>query len=161
MNNFTTDKNNNKIHATALIGNNVTLGKNNIIGPYCVIGYPGAIRNSDLKDGKVIIGNNNNFMSYIAVMIGEQGDTIIKNNNLIMNYVNIGHNVVIENNNEVGVGTILGGHCQIYNNTKIKLGCTIRTFVKIHNNSLIGMGSNVVKDVPPYQTVYGNPARCQ
>lgn len=153
------DKNNNSIHPTSIIYPNVTLGKNNFIGPYCVLGYPGAIRDSEKYEGRVVIGDNNNFMNYISIMIGKEGDTVIGDNNLIMNYVNIGHNVSIGSNNEIGVGAILGGHCSIHNNTKIKLNCTVRTFVSIGDNSLVGMGSNVVKDVPPSQTVYGNPAK--
>ena len=119
----------------------------------------GAIRDFVKYEGRVVIGDNNNFMNYVSIMIGKEGDTIIGNSNLIMNYVNIGHNVFIGNENEIGVGAILGGHCSIHNNTKIKLNCTIRTFVNIRNNSLVGMGSNVVEDVPESQTVYGNPAK--
>lgn len=149
----------NNIHPTAIIGSNVELGKNITIGPYCVLGQPGAIRDVPHKNGKIIIKDNTVLMNFVSVMVGEEGDTIIGENNLIMNYVNIGHNVVIGNNNEIGAGTVIGGWAQIGNFNKIKLHCSIRNRVIIDDNILIGMGSNVVKNLPPNTRVKGNPIK--
>jgi acyl-[acyl carrier protein]--UDP-N-acetylglucosamine O-acyltransferase len=56
---------NNSIHKTALINwKRVKIGKNNIIGPYVVIGsdaeYPGVKSNGIIK-----IGNNNTIREYL------------------------------------------------------------------------------------------------
>lgn len=149
----------NNIHPTAIIGSNVELGKNITIGPYCVLGQPGAIRNTPKKSGKIIIKDNTTLMNFVSVMIGETGDTIIGENNLIMNYVNVGHNVSIGDDNEIGAGTIIGGWAQIGNCNKIKLHCSIRNRVIIGNNTLIGMGSNVVKNLSSGSKVMGNPIK--
>ena len=150
------DKNNNLIHQTALISDNVILGKNNKIMPYSVIGESGFIRNSENASGKIIIGNNNIIGCHTAIMIGESDETIIGNNNLIMNYVNIGHNVKIDNNCEIGVGSKICGWAEISNNVMIKADCTIRNRKKIGENCLIGMGSNIVKDIDPNKKVLGS-----
>lgn len=147
------------IHETAIIHDNVTLGNNVTIGAYCVIGSPGAIRNSEKRNGEVYIGDNTVIQNHVCIMVGEEGVTRIGKNNLIMNYVNIGHNCYIGDNNEIGVGTIMGGWSRMEDNNKIKLRCTIRNRVSIGGNNLVGMCSNVVKSILSHKVCYGNPAR--
>ena len=149
----------NKIHSTAIIDDNVTLGENNIIYPYTVIGMKGCIRNGDDKVGKIIIGDNNWIGTNVSIMSGENGITKIGDNNLIMNYVNIGHDVTIGNNNEIGVGTIIAGWVKVGNKNKIKLSVIIRNRKTIGDETLIGMGAVVTKDIEDGVTSYGNPAK--
>lgn len=155
-NNEYIDTDGNLIHKTAIIGDNVKLGKGNVIMPYCVIGEPGFIRNMTEKR-LVFIGNNNKIGCFTTVMSGQEG-TFIGDKNLIMNYCNIGHDVVIGNENEIGPGTIISGHVRIYDKVKIKSHCTIRNRLLIESESVIGQGSNVISKVLAGQTVYGNPA---
>jgi acyl-[acyl carrier protein]--UDP-N-acetylglucosamine O-acyltransferase len=46
---------NNKIHPTAIIGDNVTLGNNNYVGPFCYI------------TSNTTIGDNNRFEAYCSI----------------------------------------------------------------------------------------------
>ena len=149
----------NKIHQTSIIGDNVTLGERNIINPYCVIGLPGFIRNSDNVNGKIIIGDDNHIGNFVSIMCGENGETKIGDSNLIMNYVNIGHDVTIGDKNEIGVSSIIAGWSEIGNNNKIKLNVTIRNRIKIGDNNLIGMSSNVVSNIENNKVSYGNPSK--
>lgn len=150
---------NNIVHSSAVISENVHIGKNNVIYPYAVLGAHGFIRESRQFEGKIIIGDNNQIGCHTSIMVGVSGVTIIGDGNMIMNYVNIGHDVTIGHVNEIGVGTIIGGWTVIGNENKIKIGCTIRNRIKIGNKCIVGMGSNVVKDVPDGVKVIGNPAR--
>ena len=149
----------NFIHKSAIIGENVTLGKNNVIMPFVVIGQPGFIRDMDKSESKIEIGNNNWIGNHAVIMAGKEGKTVIGNNNMIMNYCNIGHNVVIGNNNEIGAKTIICGHTQIGSDNKIKVSVSIRNRISIGDNNLIGMGSVVVKDIWNHKIIYGNPAK--
>lgn len=150
--------NGNEVHRTAIIGDNVIIGKGNVIMPYAVIGERGFIRDAKTK-GEVIIGNNNKIGCYVAVMSGADNLTSIGNNNLIMNYVNIGHNAKVGNDNEIGAGTVVGGHAEIGNRIQIKLHCLIRNRIKIGDGITIGMGTNVVKSIDEKKVYYGNPAK--
>ncbi len=150
----------NYIHETAIIGKNVEIGTGNVIMPYAVIGETGFIREAGKHEGKVIIGDNNKIGCHTAIMTGEKGSTRIGNNNLIMNYANIGHDVHIGNQCEVGAGVIVAGFAQVHDEVKIKTGALIRNRKQIGRQALIGMGAVVIKDVPAYQTVIGNPAKC-
>lgn len=150
----------NHIHETAIIGDNVKLGKGNVIMPYAVIGETGFIRDSKKGRRMVYIGDNNKIGCHASIMSGMEGDTVIGNNNLIMNYANIGHDVLIESDCEIGAGVIIAGFSRICSKVKIKIGALIRNRITIGKSSLIGMGAVVINDVKEHQTVLGNPARC-
>lgn len=149
----------NEIHPTALIGANVRLGKGNTIGPYCVIGHPGAIRNIMDFSGEVHIGDNNTIGCHVTIAAGADGITKVGSDNIIMNHANIGHNSTVGNGIEVGAGTIICGWAKVEDKVRIKAHCTIRNRKTIGEGSVIGMGANVIADVPPLTTVMGNPAK--
>lgn len=152
---------NNQIHDTAIIYPNVKIGKGNIIGPYCVIGSNGEIRDQKEFLGEVIIGDNNVISELVTIQkpaVKEQ-QTIIGSNNIIMAHSHIGHDAKIGNNCEISTGAIIGGYAEIGNGAKIKLGVTIRNRVKIGPLALVGMGSVVVKNVDSNDVVVGNPAK--
>lgn len=153
----------NEIHRTAIIHPNVTLGKGNVIGAYCVIGGNGEIRGKDPDDfsGKVIIGDNNIISEFVSIQrpFDHDKSTIIGNNNIIMAHVHIGHDVKTGNDCEVCTGSVIGGYAQIMNGAKIKLNCVIRNRVFIGENAIVGMGSVVACNVSHGTVVYGNPAK--
>lgn len=158
--NYKHDKSN-RIHETAIVHDNVILGKNNTIGPYSIIGSDGEIRGVKEFKGHVIIGDNNIISEHVTIHrpAEENQKTIIGNNNFIMVHAHIGHDVTIGNDCEICSGVIIGGYCKIENEVKIKLGATIRNRKIIGEKSLIGLGSCVVKDVDPGTIVVGNPAK--
>lgn len=149
----------NWIHKTAIIGENVSMGKGNVVMPYAVIGQPGFIREADKMEGMVVIGDNNRIGCHVSIMSGKESETTIGSNNLIMNYANVGHDVVIFDECEIGVGVIIGGHATIGWGSKLKMRCVIRNRVEIKRECIIGMGAVVCENVMEYTTVKGNPAR--
>ena len=151
----------NEIHHTAIIHDNVKLGKNNKIGAYCVIGSNGEIRNVERFQGDVIIGDGNIISELVTIQrpAEKNQSTVIGNNNIIMAHSHIGHDVKINDNNEICTGCILGGYSSIGSNNKLKLGVTVRNRKIIEDNILIGMGSVVVKNVKSNSVIYGNPAK--
>jgi UDP-N-acetylglucosamine acyltransferase len=151
----------NEIHPTAIIYDNVVMGKNNKIGAYAVIGGDGEIRDTigEYK-GRVVIGDNN-IISELATIQRpyEKADTIIGDNNYIMVHSHIGHDVVVGNNVEICGHVVLLGYCKIEDNVRIKVAAIIRNRITIGKNANIGMGSIVTKSVEPNTTVIGNPAK--
>ena len=152
-------KGTNKIHSTAIIGDNVHLGENNIIYPYAVLGLVGFIRGHGEVAGTIVIGDNNWIGCHTSFMCGEEGETRVGNNNLIMNYVNIGHHVQVGDHNEIGARSLLAGYSSIGDYNKIKVNCTLRNRITVGSHNIIGMGSNVVANIGSKSLCFGNPCK--
>ena len=57
----------NKIHPTAIIAKNVTLGVGNVIGAYTVIGSNGEIRGAKDFQGTIVIGDYNVIREHVTI----------------------------------------------------------------------------------------------
>jgi UDP-N-acetylglucosamine acyltransferase len=153
----------NSIHPTAIIYENVTLGKNNTIGAYSVIGSNGEIRGvaQDQFRGTVEIGDGNVISEHVTIQRPAKQDSVTKigDNNLIMAHSHVGHDVLIGNDTEICTGVILGGYSIVADKAKLKLGVTVRNRKRVGIAALVGLGAAVVKDVADDAIVVGNPAR--
>jgi serine acetyltransferase len=82
------------------------------------------------------------------------GQGLIVNNKTI-----IGANVTLRHNTTIG-NTKSGGQSPIIsNNVEVGANCVILGNITIGQNSIIGAGSVVVKNIPPYSVVVGNPGK--
>lgn len=165
-----------KIHSTAVIEGDVTIGegtevgafcyikgpaligKNNKIYPNCTIGTEGEHRELP-SQGKILIGDNNIIRELAVVQRGTgDRDTQIKNNCFIMAHVHIGHDVLICDNVTTAPNASLGGHMVALEGATIGMGASIHQNSTIGAYTMIGMGAAVTKDVPPFALCMGNPA---
>jgi sugar O-acyltransferase (sialic acid O-acetyltransferase NeuD family) len=78
---------------------------------------------------------------------------------IINTAASIDHESILGDNVHIGPGAKLAGCVIIENNAFIGINATILPRIKIGSNAIVGAGAVVIKDVPPYSTVVGNPAR--
>lgn len=152
----------NTIHATAVIGPNVTMGISNYIGPYCVIGMPGEHREKWGEDKGVFIGSNNKFTGHITIDSGIEVPTKIHDWTFIMKHAHVGHDAEIKWDVTISCGAKIGGHTIVYPYANIGLNAVIHQNHEVHQHCMIGMGTVLplkVQTVPGH-TYVGNPARC-
>lgn len=156
----------NFIHPTAIVGDNVILGDNNYIGPYCIIGDPAEHKKYwGKKDGwdedkaKVIIGDNNIITGLVTIDAGTENDTIIESNCFIMKHAHIGHDCHVLNNVIISCGAKIGGHSIIGEGSNIGLNAVLHQFSIIKKGCMIG-ASAFFKGESEVETKYaGVPAR--
>ncbi|MCL6614450.1 MAG: acyl-ACP--UDP-N-acetylglucosamine O-acyltransferase [Firmicutes bacterium] len=164
----------------AIIGEHVVLGDGCRVGPHVIIdGCTTIGRNNRFFHGAVIgcepqhlkfrgektelvIGDDNIFREFVTVSRGTEeggGVTRIGNNNFFMAYTHIAHDCQIGSHVVVANATNLAGHVHVEDRAVIGGMCGIHQFTKIGRMCMVGACSKIVKDVPPYILVDGNPAR--
>lgn len=168
-----------KIGAYSIIGPQVTIGADTVIAPHVVvdgwtrIGQRNRIfqfasigaQCQDLKyqgeETWLDIGDDNSIREACSLHRGTAQDgglTKIGSHNLLMVNTHIAHDCVVGNHcilaNNVGVA----GHVHIGDWVILGGNSGVHQFCRIDAFSMVGGGSVILKDVPAYVMVSGNPA---
>lgn len=150
----------NFIHPTAIIGDNVILGDNNYIGPYCIIGERAEHKKYwNEPIGKVIIGSNNVITGLVTIDAGTEQATYIGDNCFIMKHAHIGHDCTINKNVTISCGAKIGGHSTIGEKSNIGLNAVLHQFSKINVGCMIGASTFFKGESKPHTKYAGVPAR--
>ena len=164
----------------AVIGPGVEIGAGTWIGPHAVVRGPTRIGRDnrifqfasvgedpqDKKYGgeptRLEVGDRNRIREYVTIHRGtvqDRGLTSIGDDNLFMVATHVAHDCRIGNQVIMANAASLGGHVVI-GDWAILGGFTIvHQFSRIGAHSFCAMGSVLTKDVPPYVTVGGHPAK--
>ena len=153
----------NLIHKTAVINwNKLTIGKNNIIGPYVVIGNH-AQHPKKKSYGKIKIGNNNTFNEYCNIHLPTKLslETVIGSDNYFMNSTTVDHDCIIENNVILSSNVILGGNVYIMQGAQLGIRTMVHQNQIIGSYSMIGMNSVITKTktILPGYIYFGNSVK--
>jgi len=170
----------NFIHVTAIIGENVTLGDENYIGPYCYIAENTVIGNNNRFEAycsigtppehrdhftdspfNVIIGDNNIIREFVTINAGTVRNTVLGNNIVMLRNSHIGHDSIIEDKANLSCNVLIGGHSYIMEGANLGLGAMCHQFLVIGAYAMIGMGGVVVKSsvIQPGEIHVGNPVK--
>ena len=168
----------NEIHPTAIIGENVILGKgnkilpytiilgpteigdDNIIGPHVVIGSPGQdTRNPryDSSNSFIKIGNRNIIREFTGIQKPcYENITVLGNDIFLMQSVHISHDSNIMDKVVITPMCVLAGLSKILEGANLGMGCTINQYSVIGQYSIIATGSAVMKNVRPFSRYIPN-----
>lgn len=109
----------------------------------------------------LVIGNNNQFKEGVNISRGVKTaeGTLIGNDNYFMCGFHAGHDSRLGNNNVFGPNSTLAGHVELGDRIFISGLVAIHQFCFIGDYAMVAGCAKVVKDIPPYVTGDGNPAR--
>lgn len=143
------------------IEGHTTIGKNNVLSPSVNIGQPPQDIKFKGEKSFVKIGDGNHFRECVTVHLaeGEGHSTIIGDGNLFMAYVHIAHNCKVGSNNIMSNCATLAGHVEVGDRAVLGGFTGVHQFCKVGCMVMIGGMSKIVKDVPPFIKIDGNPAR--
>src|SRR3989338_1975476 len=97
--------------------------------------------------------------NYIQEGVIIQTDVSIKNNSSIHMGSLIGHESTIGNSVFIAHGCNISGLVRIEDGAFVGTGVTIIPRLTVGHFSFIGAGTVIIRDVPPYSVVVGNPGR--
>jgi UDP-N-acetylglucosamine acyltransferase len=150
-----------KIGAHVVIDGTVEIGEDNHI-------FPGAIIGSEPQDvsyagaaSKVVIGDRNQIRECVTIHRPTQAEAITRlgNDNFLMAYAHVAHNCQIEDRVTLANAATLGGYVQVESSAVIGGLAGVHQRVHIGRCAMVGAMSCILRDVPPYLLVEGNPAR--
>ena len=160
-----------------LIGPDVEIGDGCVIGPHAVIKgptrmgagnriYQFATIGEDTpalayrgEPTRLEIGEGNVFREGVTVHRGMgEGETVVGSHGLFMAYVHIGHDCTVGDHVIMANNASVSGHCTVGDHANFGGYVGVPQFRNIGAHTHIAGMSLVLKDVPDYVTVAGNPA---
>jgi UDP-N-acetylglucosamine acyltransferase len=169
-----------EIGAYTVIEGEVSIGDGSRIGPHVVVRGPTSIGagnrifqfcsiGDDPQDKKYAgeptrleIGDRNTIREGCTINRGtaqDLGYTRVGDDNWVMAYCHIAHDCVLGNHLILANNATLGGHVRVDDYAILGGFSGVHQFCAIGSYAFLGMFSAVSRDIPPFVTVSGNPAR--
>lgn len=163
-----------------MIGPGVVIGHGTWIGPHVVINGPTQIGRENRvhqfasigdapqdkkysgEPTRLEIGDRNVIREYVTINRGtvqHGGVTRLGDGNWIMAYAHIAHDCQVGNQTVFANGASLAGHVSVGDFAILGGFTLVHQFCAIGAHAFCAFGSVINKDVPPFVTVTGNPAR--
>ncbi len=145
-----------------VIKGETTIGRDNHIYQFASIGEDPQDKKYDGEATRLEIGDRNQIREFTTINRGTAQDattTRIGSDNLFMAYTHVAHDCQIGDHIIMANAASLGGHVKIDDWAILGGFAIVHQFCRIGAHSFAAMGSAILKDIPPYVMVSGNPAK--
>ena len=150
-----------QLHSHVVIGGYTRIGKHNEIFQFASVGEVCQDLKYAGEETWLEIGDHNLIREHCSLHRGtaqDHGITKIGSYNLLMVNTHIAHDCIIGDHNIFANNVGVAGHVQVGDHVIVGGNSGIHQFCKIDSFSMIGGASLILKDVPAYVMVSGNPA---
>ena len=177
------------IHKKSIIGHNVKIGPYSIIGPNVKIGNNCVIHSHVVIDGHTTLGDENEIYSFSVIgsspqhmkYSGEKSELTLGNNNIIREHVtmhpgteigikktsignngffmvgsHVAHDCIVGNNVVFVNNAVIGGHVEISDFVYLGGHSAVHQYCRIGKHAIIGAGTTIDGDVIPFSSVVGS-----
>lgn len=148
------------LHSHVVVAGNTKIGKHNQIFQFASVGEICQDLKYKGEETWLEIGDYNLIREHCSLHRGtaqDRGITRIGSHNLLMVNTHIAHDCVVGDHNIFANNVGVAGHVHVGNHVIIGGNSGIHQFCKIDSYSMVGGASLVLKDIPAYVMVSGNP----
>ena len=146
----------------AVIKGHTRIGAHNRIFQFVSLGEAPQDKKYAGEPTRLEIGDNNTIREFCTLNTGtaqDAGVTRVGNDNWIMAYVHIAHDCQIGNHTIFANNAQLAGHVHIGDHAILGGYTGVHQFCRVGAHVITGIGTHVLKDVPPFITASGSPAK--
>ncbi len=149
-----------KLLAHVVVNGRTSLGKDNEVHPFTVIGASSQDKKYRGEVSYVKIGDRNVLREFVTINrgTGAESETTIGNDTHLLAYVHIAHNCHIGNRVVMSNLSQIAGHVTVNDGAVLGGMVGVHQFVRIGRLAMLGGHSKIHKDVPPFFMAAGNPA---
>lgn len=147
------------LNSHVVIEGNTTLGKNNQVFPFAVLGAVPQDLKFKGEDTELIIGDHNIFRESVSIHLGTVpggGKTVIGNHNLFMAHTHVGHDCVIGSHCIFANLTGLAGHVTVEDYANLAGMVGVAQNIRIGMHTYVTGQAGVDKDVPRFSIAFGS-----
>ena len=150
------------VGAHAVITGHTRIGKRNRIFQFVSLGEIPQDKKYAGEPTRLEIGDGNTIREFCTFNIGtaqDTGVTRVGSHNWVMAYAHIAHDCIVGDHTVLANNTTLAGHVEIGDHAILGGLTAVHQFCKIGAHVITGGGTIVYKDIPPYLTAAGQPAK--
>lgn len=149
------------LQAHVVVNGWTSIGEDCQIFPFATIGSSSQDRKYEGERAFTAIGHRTVLREYVSIQraTGEDEVTSIGDGCLLLAYVHIAHNCRLGNGVTMSNLAQLAGHCIVGNYAGIGGMAGSHQFVRVGDYAFVGGFSKIVRDIPPFFLVEGNPAK--
>jgi UDP-N-acetylglucosamine acyltransferase len=145
-----------------VVNGRTTIGEHVTIHPFATVGTPSQDRKA--VSGEICyttVGDRTVLREYVSVQrgTGENAVTSIGTDCLLLAYVHVAHNCEVGNFVTMSNLAQLAGHVRVEDYATIGGATGVHQFVRIGRYSFVGGMTRLVRDVPPFFLIEGNPPK--
>lgn len=148
-----------KIHPTAIIHDNVTLGENVTVEAYAVLGSHAEHKDWwDKPRERVFIGDNTVIREHVTVNAGTTGPTVVGKNCILLRGSHVGHDAHLGDHVTLSCNALVGGHAKVMDFANLGLGAVVKQHLVVGPGVMLGMNATATRNLEPWCIYVGTPA---
>lgn len=138
-----------------------SIGADNIISTGATIGFPPQYLGFSGAPTRTVIGDRNVIREYVSIhrALKEESATAIGSDCYLMAYSHVAHDCQLGDRVILANGALLAGHVTVGERAFISGNAVVHQFCRIGRLAMLAGLSGTAKDIPPFTTAQGSPAR--